>query len=138
MKKTLSFAAIHFSVAFTIAYLLTGNILMGGLIALIEPAINTVAFYFHEKAWNGFARLKRVNDSAKIKTASFAVMHFSIAFSVSYIITGSALVGGLMAALEPSVNTCAYYFHERLWQRKSHEHAHDKGRHPAHFLCFHG
>ncbi|MBA6145885.1 DUF2061 domain-containing protein, partial [Pseudomonas juntendi] len=23
----------------------------GGLIAIIEPACNTVAFYFHEKVW---------------------------------------------------------------------------------------
>lgn len=50
MKKTISFAAIHFTVAFTVAYLLTGNILIGSLIAMIEPMVNTVAFYFHEKA----------------------------------------------------------------------------------------
>lgn len=52
MIKTFSFAILHFSVAFTIAYLLTGSILIGGLMALIEPAINTVVFYFHERAWN--------------------------------------------------------------------------------------
>lgn len=51
MKKTLSFAIIHFTVAFSLAFLLTGNILIGGLIALIEPMVNTVAFYFHEKVW---------------------------------------------------------------------------------------
>jgi uncharacterized membrane protein len=52
MIKTFSFAILHFSVAFSIAYLLTGSILIGGLMALIEPAINTVVFYFHERAWN--------------------------------------------------------------------------------------
>ena len=52
MIKTFSFAILHFSVAFSIAYLLTGSILIGGLMALIEPAINTVVFYFHEQAWN--------------------------------------------------------------------------------------
>lgn len=51
MIKTLSFAALHFSVAFTIAYLFTGSVLVGGLMALIEPACNTVVFYFHERAW---------------------------------------------------------------------------------------
>lgn len=51
MKKTLSFAAIHFTVAFSIAYLLTGDVILGSLIAMIEPMVNTVAFYFHEKAW---------------------------------------------------------------------------------------
>lgn len=49
--KTLSFAVLHFSIAFMVAYLLTGSVLTGGLIALIEPACNTVAFYFHERWW---------------------------------------------------------------------------------------
>ena len=52
LLKTLSFAVLHFSIAFTVAYLLTGSLLTGGLIALIEPACNTVAFYFHERLWN--------------------------------------------------------------------------------------
>lgn len=51
MKKTMSFAAIHFLVAFTLGYLFTGSLLVGGAMALIEPACNTVAFHFHEKAW---------------------------------------------------------------------------------------
>ena len=49
MIKTMTFAILHFSVAFTVAYLLTGSALIGGLVALVEPAINMVVFYFHEK-----------------------------------------------------------------------------------------
>lgn len=52
MAKTISFAIVHFSVAFTVGYLLTGSILFGSVMAMVEPAINTVAFYFHEKIWN--------------------------------------------------------------------------------------
>lgn len=51
MSKTISFAALHFTVAFSVAYALTGSFLIGGTMALLEPAINTVVFYFHEKAW---------------------------------------------------------------------------------------
>ncbi|NKF51959.1 DUF2061 domain-containing protein [Shewanella sp. WXL01] len=51
MKKTITFAMLHFGVAFTITYLLTGSWVLGGAVALIEPAVNTVVFYFHEKAW---------------------------------------------------------------------------------------
>lgn len=49
--KTLSFAITHFVVAFTVAFALTGDILVGGLVATVEPAINTVAYHFHEKVW---------------------------------------------------------------------------------------
>ena len=51
MAKTLSFAATHFTVAFGVAYALTGDPVVGGVIALVEPAVNTVAYHFHEKIW---------------------------------------------------------------------------------------
>lgn len=49
--KTLTFAITHFTVAFSVAWLLTGSPLIGGLIAMVEPAINTVAYVIHEKIW---------------------------------------------------------------------------------------
>ncbi len=52
MTKTLTFAAVHMSVAFTVGYLLSGSLLIGGAMALVEPAINTVAYFFHEKVWD--------------------------------------------------------------------------------------
>ncbi|QSX30074.1 DUF2061 domain-containing protein [Shewanella cyperi] len=51
MLKTMTFAMLHFGVAFSITYLLTGSLLIGGAVALVEPTINTVVFYFHEKVW---------------------------------------------------------------------------------------
>ena len=51
MLKTFTFAVMHFCIAFTIAYLLTGDILVGGLLAIIEPAVNSVGYFFHEKLW---------------------------------------------------------------------------------------
>ena len=51
MTKTMSFAAMHFSVAFGVTYALTGDVVVGGLVALVEPAVNTVGYYFHERIW---------------------------------------------------------------------------------------
>lgn len=56
LVKTITFAMTHFSVAFTVAYLLTGDVLVGGLIAMVEPAINTVAYFVHEKLWQSRSR----------------------------------------------------------------------------------
>ncbi len=58
MLKTMSFAILHFTVAFTVGYLLTGSLMVGGLMAIIEPACNTVVFYFHEKVWNYYENRK--------------------------------------------------------------------------------
>jgi uncharacterized membrane protein len=51
MTKTASFAVVHFTVAFTVGYALSGSLLVGGAIALVEPAVNTVAYFIHEKVW---------------------------------------------------------------------------------------
>ncbi|SDI98983.1 DUF2061 domain-containing protein [Billgrantia gudaonensis] len=56
MKKTATFALVHFCVAFSVTYLLTGSWVLGGMVALIEPAANTVAYFFHEKAWERIGR----------------------------------------------------------------------------------
>lgn len=118
MIKTLRFASIHFTIAFTVAYLLTGEVLIASMIAMLEPAVNTVAFYFHEKAWQKNRLLSSLERNETVKTASFAVVHFSVAFGVVYLLTGDVLAGGVMAVLEPSINTIAYFFHEKSWNKK--------------------
>ena len=51
LTKTLTYLTIHLTVGFSVAYALTGSIEVAGGIALIEPCINAIAFFFHEKAW---------------------------------------------------------------------------------------
>lgn len=51
------------------------------------------------------------------KTATFAVVHFTVAFSVAFALTGSAPIAGAIALLEPLANTIAYLLHERAWLR---------------------
>ncbi|WP_166424389.1 DUF2061 domain-containing protein [Paraglaciecola sp. 20A4] len=53
-----------------------------------------------------------------MKTITFAITHFTVAFSVAYLLTGSFIVGGLIALVEPAVNTVAYMIHERIWENK--------------------
>ena len=62
MFKTLTFATLHFTVAFFVGWLLTGSMLIGGALALVEPACNTVVFYFHEKVWRRI-ETRRLNAS---------------------------------------------------------------------------
>ncbi|QGP79299.1 DUF2061 domain-containing protein [Sphingobium sp. CAP-1] len=49
--KTGTYLTIHLTVGFTVAYLMTGSLALAGGIALIEPVINAIAFFFHEQAW---------------------------------------------------------------------------------------
>lgn len=53
LAKTTSFLTLHLLVGFTVAYAVTGSATMAGGIALIEPLVNAVVFFFHERTWNG-------------------------------------------------------------------------------------
>jgi len=55
--KTLTYLSIHLTIGFSVAYVMTGSASIAGGIALIEPCINAVAFFFHERAWRGEIRL---------------------------------------------------------------------------------
>jgi uncharacterized membrane protein len=61
MAKTISFGALHMTVAFSVAYVLSGSLLVGGAIALVEPMINTVVYFFHEKVWERIHQRRQVS-----------------------------------------------------------------------------
>lgn len=63
MRKTLSFAVVHVTVAVTVGYALTGSLAVGGAIALIEPLCNTIAFHLHEAVWQR-RRARRYSPSS--------------------------------------------------------------------------
>ena len=52
LVKTCTYLVIHLVIGFSVAYLFTGSIAIAGGIALIEPLVNAVAFFFHETVWN--------------------------------------------------------------------------------------
>jgi uncharacterized membrane protein len=62
-SKTISYAIVHFSVTFFIVWLLTGDVLIGSIVAMVEPAVNTVAYFFHEKIWHNIISKKGVNGA---------------------------------------------------------------------------
>ena len=59
LTKTLTYLSIHLTVGFSVAYAFTGSVRLAGGIALIEPCINAVAFFFHERAWQRFDARRR-------------------------------------------------------------------------------
>jgi len=74
MLKTVTFAVCHFSVAFSVAWLLTGSLGIASLLALVEPLVNTVAYYFHEKVWDGI-RARRQGAADRASEARHGFFH---------------------------------------------------------------
>ena len=52
------------------------------------------------------------------KTAAFGAMHVGIAFTVTYLLTGSVLAAGAVTLIEPAVNMVAHYFFDKHWNEE--------------------
>lgn len=119
-KKT-SQVITHMTIAFAIAYALTGSIVFGGLAIIIEPMINVLLLPFHEKAWSAFRLRATAGRGPYLAVASEklsqAAMHMVVAFSVMYLATGSLTFGGIAAVLEPVCNVLLLPMHDRFWDR---------------------
>lgn len=69
LLKTLTYLAVHLTVGFSVAYAFTGSLALAGGIALIEPCINAVAFFFHERAWKRAERKAAIDPFVRSAVA---------------------------------------------------------------------
>ncbi|GAB2796397.1 hypothetical protein GCM10027040_23580 [Halomonas shantousis] len=53
MIRAQTLGVIHFAIAFTVTWLLSGSVVIAGLVALIQPVSNAAAFYLDGKLWGG-------------------------------------------------------------------------------------
>lgn len=54
--KTLSYGVMHMSISISVAYLLSGDWRIALAIGFVEPCAQTIAFFFHERAWHRIER----------------------------------------------------------------------------------
>lgn len=57
--KTLTYSAMHFCVAITVAFALTGSWHAALAIGMIEPLVQTGAYAVHERVWERLGRRAR-------------------------------------------------------------------------------
>lgn len=116
IAKTASFAVIHLSIAVTLGWLFTGAFILGGLLAFVEPLLNTVAAHQLEK---GFARLRMdERRRALLLSGSLAVSHLVVAVSCAWWLSGSLFVATAYAFVEPMANAVAHYFFDSWWRAR--------------------
>ena len=53
------------------------------------------------------------------KTLSYYIMHITVAMIVAYFVTGNFWMAVTLSLLEPTVQAFAFFFHERIWEKKS-------------------
>lgn len=116
VAKTASFAAIHLAIAVTLGWLFTGGFVLGGLLAFIEPTLNTLVAHHLEKAV-GRARLTPGRRTFLL-SGSLAASHLVVAIAVGWMLTGSLVAAGAYALIEPLANAVAHHFFGKWWDRR--------------------
>lgn len=51
LMKTGTYYVMHVTVAAAVAYAVTGNLWAALTLSLLEPTVQAVAYFFHERAW---------------------------------------------------------------------------------------
>ena len=79
-KKTFSYYIMHITVAMLVGYFVTGSLTMAIALSLLEPTVQAVAFFFHEKIWEAKAS-NRMRKSPHNFCRSSSLSHLpSVAF----------------------------------------------------------
>lgn len=139
--KTGSYCLMHFVVAMTVAYALTGDLAAALAIGVVEPFVQTFAFAVHDRYWSrveGRRQLRCGGDPCRahggllwaelrsgrglirlpvVKTVSYSVMHLIVAVTVAFALTGSLAAALAIGLIEPVVQTFAFVLHDRAWSR---------------------
>lgn len=56
LKKTASYYVTHITVAAAVAYAVTGSWVAAVTLSLLEPTVQTIVYFFHEKIWSRYER----------------------------------------------------------------------------------
>jgi uncharacterized membrane protein len=51
LLKTSTYYVMHITVAMAVAYAVTGSWVAALTLSLLEPSVQAVAYFFHERAW---------------------------------------------------------------------------------------
>lgn len=116
LTKTASYYVIHIVVAAAVAYAVTGNWWVAVTLSLLEPSVQAVAYFLHDKAW---ARAPLLRFRTLVKTASYYAVHLVVAAGVAYAVTGDLVAALTLSLLEPTVQMLFFYLHEKIWEKRA-------------------
>lgn len=114
--KTLSWRLIGSVDTFLISWFISGNILTGINISLIESVIKMILYFFHERLWYR----SQVNDSKKrhlIKTFSWRIVAILSTLIIVFLVTGSIANGLKIGSIETVSKMILYFAHEKIWYK---------------------
>lgn len=144
--KIVSYGAMHLIVAMLVAWAITRDWRLALAIGMIEPVVQTAAFVFHDRVWHRIERRGTLSDlqeaaeavegrvglhdhhahhhalptgfkTLAAKSVSYGIMHFAVAVTVAFILTGDWRIALAVGTIEPLVQTVFFTLHDQIWRR---------------------
>ncbi|WLD24707.1 DUF2061 domain-containing protein [Flavobacterium dauae] len=105
-----------------LAWIISGNPLIGVKVGAAEVLTKMFLYYFHERVWFkvNLAKDGRVLESRKrhiAKTITWRIVGTMDTMLLAWIISGDPLIGLKVGLTEVVTKMLLYYFHERVWYR---------------------
>jgi uncharacterized membrane protein len=105
-----------------LAWLISGNPMIGFKIGLSELATKMILYYFHERVW---FKINLSKDGVQLesrkrhiaKTVTWRLVGSIDTMLLAWFISGNPFVGMQVGLAEVLTKMILYYFHERLWYR---------------------
>ena len=114
LRKTLSYYLMHIVVATGVALAVTGSWHAALALSFVEPSIQAVAYFFHDKVWE---RVRPFRARTLAKSTTYYGMHIGVASMVAFAVTGQWMQALTLSLLEPTVQMGFFYLHEKFWER---------------------
>ena len=70
LKKTASYYVTHITVAAAVAYAVTGSWVAAVTLSLLEPTVQTIVYFFHEKIWSRYERNQKTRPHAQVPSVA--------------------------------------------------------------------
>jgi uncharacterized membrane protein len=75
--------------------------------------------HVQEPAMTRIRQIASTHSTTLAKTASYYLIHISVAAMVAYAVTGNLMASLTLSLLEPTVQAFAFFFHEKAWERRA-------------------
>lgn len=116
LAKTISWRFVGTLDTLILAWIISGNIIIGAKISLIEVITKMILYYLHERIWfNSNFRASRKRHL--LKTFTWRAVGTLDTFLLAWIISGDPFVGVKIGVAEVITKMILYYFHEKIWYR---------------------
>ncbi|NJY63015.1 DUF2061 domain-containing protein [Salinimicrobium sp. CDJ15-81-2] len=122
IAKTITWRIVGTLDTILLAWLISGNPVMGLKIGFAEVITKMVLYYFHERLWfKGELKIPAGKWSSRkrhiAKTISWRIVGTMDTMALAWIITGNPITGFKIGLAEVITKMILYYLHERTWYK---------------------